>query len=171
VRIRPAVPADASGIGETHASAWETAYDHIFESSFLARAAGSRRDGWSHSLPRLLGAPGLVLVAERLGTVVGFAHAGPERADRAMAEIYGFFVHPDAWGSGIAAALMEAACASLPREWTNVVLWTLRDAGRARRFYEKVGFDMTGRERAETLTDWSSGEAVERPAVEYIRPL
>lgn len=171
LRIRPAVLADAGGIGNTHATAWEAAYGNIFDPSFLTRAAHGRRVGWTHALPRLLAAPNLVLVAERVGTVVGFAHAGPDKTDRALAEIYAFYTHPDTWGSGAAALLMEAACSSLARKWTSVALWTFRDADRARRFYEKVGFQPTGREKAEKLTDWASDEGVERQAVEYTRPL
>jgi hypothetical protein len=49
----------------------------------------------------------------------------------------------------------------------HAMLWTFRDAGRARRFYEKVGYTLTGRERAEELTNWSTGTTVARPAVQY----
>ena len=55
--------------------------------------------------------------------------------------------------------------------WCEVFLWTLRDAARARRFYEKVGFRLTGNTRAETLTNWTTGAGAERPAVEYATTL
>jgi GNAT superfamily N-acetyltransferase len=170
-RVRSAVPADAHAIGETHAAAWTAAYDHIFEASFLARAADGRRIGWPRALPNLLIAPSLVLVAERDGQVVAFAHAGPEPTDPVGAEIYGFYVHPAVWGTGIAANLMTHTCSALAHHKQGVVLWTLRDAGRARHFYEKVHFRTTGRERAESLSDWTSGISVERAAVEYTKSL
>ena len=44
----------------------------------------------------------------------------------------------------------------------DVVLWTLQDAHRARSFYEKVGFRLTGREKREPLSNWLTGEAVEQ---------
>jgi hypothetical protein len=43
IRVRPAREADADAIGETLAAAWTAAYDHIFDASFLASAAESRR--------------------------------------------------------------------------------------------------------------------------------
>jgi len=171
LRVRPAELADAAAIGETHAAAWTAAYDHIFDASFLARAADGRRVGWRQSLPVLLVAPSVVLVAECDGQVVGFAHAGPEPASPLAAEIFGFYVHPSLWGSGVADDLMTHTCSILADDRSEVVLWTFRDAGRARRFYEKAGFRTTGRTRAESLSDWTSGVSVERPAVEYLKSL
>jgi predicted GNAT family acetyltransferase len=170
LRIRHAAPEDADAIGDTHAAAWNAAYTHIFDPAFLASAAQGRRDGWRQTLPRLILAPNIVLVAERDGEVIGFAHASTEAAEPAVAEIHGFYVHPDAWGSDVAEALMTQTCSALAAN-SGVVLWTLREAQRARRFYEKVGFRTTGRERAESLSDWTSGASVERPAVEYARTL
>jgi ribosomal protein S18 acetylase RimI-like enzyme len=171
VRVRSAVQTDAAAIGETHAAAWTTAYDHIFEASFLARAADGRRVGWRQSLPGLLVAPSFVLVAECDGRVMGFAHAGPEPANPGAAEIFGFYVHPAVWGSGVADHLMTHTCSVLADDTTEVVVWTFRDAARARRFYERADFRTTGRTRDEALSDWTSGVTVERPAVEYLKSL
>ena len=57
--------------------------------------------------------------------VVGFAHVGPERTpdgdvtvdfaargprfEQPVGEVYGFYLHPDAWGSGVATTLMRRA--------------------------------------------------------------
>jgi GNAT superfamily N-acetyltransferase len=61
--------------------------------------------------------------------------------------VYAFYLHPDAWGSGAAAALM-ARCHEYLTDtgYTEAVLWVLRDNPRARRFYENVGWSPTGRE-------------------------
>jgi ribosomal protein S18 acetylase RimI-like enzyme len=170
-RIRPATPPDGEGIGEVHAASWTAAYGDILDANFLARAAGGRRRRWPSLLPTLLETPGLVLVAERETQIVGFAHAGPDNQGRPIAEIYGFYTHPDVWGSGAATELMTETCSTLAEGFGEVVLWTLRDAGRARRFYEKAGFRATGIEKAEPLTDWTTRETVERPAIEYIKSL
>lgn len=171
VRVRSAVQTDAGAIGETHAAAWTAAYDHIFEASFLARAADGRRVGWPQVLSGLLVAPSFVLVAECDGRVAGFAHAGPEPANPVAAEIFGFYVHPAVWGSGVADHLMTHTCSAFADDTSEVVLWTFRDAGRARRFYEKADFRTTGRERAESVSDWTSGVSVELPSVEYVKSL
>jgi GNAT superfamily N-acetyltransferase len=166
LHVREAVAADGDEIGEAHAAAWLAAYDHIFAADFLESAAESRRRGWPSVIRHLLAPPNIVLVGVLAGRVVAFSHATPATAPD-MAEINGFYCHPDAWGSGTAAALMTQTEAVLADGCSAVFLWTLRDAARARRFYEKAGFHLTGNERDEQLTDWTTGIAVERPAVEY----
>ena len=41
---------------------------------------------------------------------------------------------------------MTRTCAILAADWHEVILWTLRDAARARRFYEKTGYRASGQE-------------------------
>src|SRR4051812_33417958 len=144
IHIRPAVAADARAIGEAHGSAWEAAYGHIFEQPFLAGAADSRRLGWIDMIGPLLIAPNFVLVAELDGLVLGYAHGAPAGDGEPRGEIHGFYSQPAAWGTGSATRLMTEACAILATTWSEVVLWTLRDAHRARSFYEKSGFRLTG---------------------------
>src|SRR5689334_1221714 len=64
LRVRHAVAADGAAIAETHASSWEAAYVHIFDASFLAAAAQSRRVGWRDSTSRIWTPPNVLLVAE-----------------------------------------------------------------------------------------------------------
>jgi ribosomal protein S18 acetylase RimI-like enzyme len=169
VHVRHATLYDADGIGETHAESWLAAYRHIFDAGFLARSADSRRHGWGRSLSALLVPPNFVLVAEVDGRIVGFASARPSDRGSSVGEVSGFYAHPDVWGSGAARDLMSETCAILAADYTDVVVWTLRDAPQARRFYEKAGFRVTGEEKMDPLTDWSTGERVERPAVEYLK--
>jgi predicted GNAT family acetyltransferase len=102
--------------------------------------------------------------------VVAFAHATPTAVPD-TAEITGFYCHPAAWGTGIAVALMTRTNDELAKHFSNVILWTARDAARARRFYEKVGFQLTGNTRDEPLTNWTTGEAAECMIVEYTTSL
>jgi len=169
IQVRAGVTGDADAIGQAHATAWVAAYDHIFEWEFLLAGATGRRRGWSQTIERLLQPPNVLLVGEADGRVVAFAHARP--AEHGRAEVRGFYCHPYGWGSGIAALLMAKTTGVLADEFNEVFLWTLRDAARARRFYEKIGYRPTGNEREEPLTDWSTGVTVERPAVEYARTL
>ena len=55
-------------------------------------------------------------------------------------------VRPDQWGSGLAATLMDAVPSRL--------LWCLRENHRARRFYERLGWRPTGREKLETFVPY-----------------
>jgi GNAT superfamily N-acetyltransferase len=169
--VRPATTDDGDAIGAAHAAAWLAAYGHIFDATFLAAAADSRRAGWPRALEQLLGPPNLLLVGELDHRVVAYAHAAPSLDTRKTAEIHGFYSHPDVWGTGIAPMLMTKMCAALAGEFEDVILWTLREAHRARRFYEKAGFCATGSTRSESLSDWITGMVQEAPAVEYARPL
>jgi N-acetylglutamate synthase-like GNAT family acetyltransferase len=166
VQIREAVEGDGDAIGEAHAAAWLAAYTQIFESDSLDAAAESRRSEWPSAIRDLLAPPNILLVGAVNGRVVAFAHAAPVTAPD-TAEITGFYCHPDAWGTGISAALMTQTKVALADCVRGVFLWTLRDAARARRFYAKVGFRLIGSTRAETLTNWTTGAAAARPAVEF----
>ncbi|MDO8363467.1 MAG: GNAT family N-acetyltransferase [Actinomycetota bacterium] len=65
---------------------------------------------------------------------------------RGRGEVYGFYLHPDSWGSGAAGALMARCTESLrTMGFMEAVLWVLRDNPRARAFYEKAGWLATGR--------------------------
>jgi GNAT superfamily N-acetyltransferase len=92
-------------------------------------------------------------------------------ASSPVGEIHGFYSNPAAWGTGAATLLMTEACSILATTWRDVVLWTMQEAHRARSFYEKVGFRLTGAEKREKLSNWLTGETVEQTAVQYGKPL
>ncbi|RYP85689.1 GNAT family N-acetyltransferase [Nocardioides guangzhouensis] len=57
-------------------------------------------------------------------------------------------VRPDAWGSGLARQAMNRALAGIAAGGLGrAVLWCLADNGRARGFYEHLGWRTTGREQ------------------------
>jgi GNAT superfamily N-acetyltransferase len=169
IAIREAVEADGVAIGEAHCASWLAAYGHIFDADFLTAAAESRRTGWPNVIRKHLVPPQVLLVAEFDGRVVAFAHALPRSAD--VAEITGFYCHPDAWGTGVSAALMSETKRTFAATSKSAFLWTLRDAARAHHFYEKVGFGLTGNTQDHPMTNWTTGVGVACPAVEYAAPL
>ena len=114
----------------------------------------SRRNmwrSWTHSLT-----PNRRMqVAEVGGRLVGFAHTGDsddqacvsatDPLDR-FGELFGFYVHPDAWGSGAATALMDAALQHLvDLGHRRAVVWTLSDAAGPAASTSKSGWVETGR--------------------------
>lgn len=169
--VRDARPSDGSAIGEAHAAAWLQAYREFFDPGFLRQAAAGRRAGWPHAIERILTEDALLLVGTLDGAVTAFAHAGPSHHDSGVGEVLGFYSHPMAWGTGLAFLLMTETCSRLTGRWDRVILWTHRDAGRARHFYEKAGFRATGGERFETFSDWIGTSTAEVPTVEYARQL
>jgi RimJ/RimL family protein N-acetyltransferase len=163
--VRQATVADGEEIGDAHASAWEVAYADLFEPDVLRQAAALRRTMWSQRLASSdFDFTGL-LVAYHGGRVVGFSEFGKDREDTGRGEIFGFYLHPAAWGQGAATQLMAASLRGLANLGLDpVVVWTHPGAGRAQSFYVKSGFKATGRSRVETL-----GSGIDAPELEFVR--
>lgn len=151
IEIRDAVPADAGEIATAHVAAWRVAYrgivpDHYLDGDEFER---SRFAGWKTALNEGRDADedplGQLLVPVLNGRVVGFGVFGRERVDTGTdasgrGELYGFYLHPDVWGIGIAGTLIDRCHAGLAERFDDAVLWVLRDNARARRFYERSGW-------------------------------
>mgnify|MGYP003734357905 CR=1 FL=1 len=164
ITVREARPDDADALAAAHIEGWRVGYRGLVPDEYLdaPRFAEQRLDTWrawtwGDNLPG-----SQVFVAERAGRVVGFGFCGPARVDptcdqisaptgggvsTTLGEVYAFYVHPDAWGSGAAPALM-ARCHEYLHDngYERAVLWVLRDNPRARAFYEKSGWLTTGAE-------------------------
>ena len=134
---------DAAAIAEVHTRSWESAYAHAFGAENLATIDVSRRrDWWERCIAR---GEGTVLVAELEGSVVAFASVGPSRDADAEGELYAIYALPQAWGSGVGSALMDAGVAALrDAGYRDAVLYVLDDNPRARRFYEREGWSVDG---------------------------
>ena len=165
IEVRAATLDDVDAIASAHIDGWRVGYRGVVPDDYLDAEdfATSRRDRWR------TWAPGAdedrVFVVALQGRVVGFGHVGPERLDpvcdhsgsdeaieisgSGRAEVYAFYLHPTAWGSGGAGALMSR-CEEFLRDegYRSAVLWVLRDNPRARSFYEKAGWIVTGQESA-----------------------
>jgi ribosomal protein S18 acetylase RimI-like enzyme len=154
--IRPAVRDDADAITDVQVASWRAGYAHVFPESVLYADDfdATRRAFWS----AWRFSPGHRLAVATVPSddvdgrgerVIGFSSYGPER-ERARgftgrAELYAFYFHPDAWGSGAATALMQHTEERFRAEgFETAVLWVLDDNPRARRFYERFGWEPTG---------------------------
>ena len=187
IEVREATIDDADAIATAHIDGWRAGYRGVVPDEYLDadEFATSRRERWRAwtwwSFPE-----SQVFVVAIEGRVVGFAHAGPERVDpvcdrrgtntisetaagetpaASRGEVYAFFLHSSAWGSGAAGALMSRCEAFLRDDgYGSAVLWVLRDNRRALTFCEKAGWVFTGQE-----STFSALESVERalPEVQY----
>ena len=156
--IRDARPEDAHAIGEAHAEAWRVGYARQFPADVLAQEVAYRRTGWDAETVRSSSeGDEVLLVAEDDQGVCGFVHG-------VAGQVGGLYVHPRAWGTGAAAALVEAVLPSIGGE--DAVLWTLEASGRARRFYERTGWLLTGESREREFLG-----GVTRRLVQYARRL
>jgi GNAT superfamily N-acetyltransferase len=170
--VRVATERDGPAIGEVHAASWLAAYARILDPEFLERAATGREQGWQFAMSRVLVPSNLVLVAGYEDRISGFSHSGPTDDGSDALEIFAFYCHPQSWGSGLADALMHETCGVLSTAAHRALLWTPREAHRARRFYERTGFRLTGRTRTEELNDWTrTPTRAIVSVVEYFRDL
>ncbi|MGI5126567.1 N-acetyltransferase family protein [Pseudonocardia sp. CA-107938] len=162
IAVRPAGVADSAVVGEIHAESWSVAYAPFFEPDFAAGQIADRRIRWTDRLRA-----GGVLLGTVGGRPLAFSWAGPSPSRAGIAELYGFYGHPDGWGSGVAAALMAETLAVVRAGgYDRVHLWTMRDTPQSRRFYAKSGFVETG-----AFRDHDFGDGRPLVQVEYERAL
>jgi ribosomal protein S18 acetylase RimI-like enzyme len=148
VTVRPATVADAPAMGRLHVRAWQAAYRGHMPDEYLDGLRPEDRAAWWDGALRREDRPGVVLVAEADGEVVGFAALGPSANPEGAGELFAINVDPDHWGTGAGRALLEAAQAELARMgFAELVLWVLPGNARARRFYERAGWAADGAEQ------------------------
>jgi ribosomal protein S18 acetylase RimI-like enzyme len=147
MNVRPARATDIPAIAEVIVSAWQAAYRGILPDEWLDAMSIPRiEESW---IGGLQDETYKVLVVEADGCARGFVGFGAARGDDLdpdrVGELYAIYVHPEWWGRGAGRALLSEALAALrERGYAHVVLWTMRDNARARRFYERAGLVWDG---------------------------
>ena len=167
--IRPMVLADCDRVAEIRVRGWQSAYRGLIPQSYLD-AMSMARDAERHRTRFAQGDGSVVnLVAERDGEVMGWACHGPYRDGEVRttdAELYAVYVDPRRYGTGIGhALLLEALWNRTALGHDRMYLWVLKDNTRARRFYERAGFEADGTEEP------FEADGVSVPEVRYARPL
>ena len=136
----------------------------MFQPDFATCAVESRRGLWHQ---RIAGGTGSILVAELDGRRQALSFCLSSSTPPGLAEIYSFYAHPVASGSGVAASLMTDTLRSLhDNGFAEVHLWTLRNTPQSRRFYTKSGFTESGAVRT---YDFGDGRPFDQ--LEYRRPV
>lgn len=146
--IRDAVADDAEAVAGVHVRSWQSAYEGLIDQEVLdGLSVSERAEGWrrifADPLPTSLG----TLVAERDGTVVGWASFGSGRDPDGLddAELYGIYADPTAWSTGAGHALLDAAeQRMIDARHTRAYLWVLDGNDRADGFYARHGWELDG---------------------------
>ncbi|MEU4386180.1 N-acetyltransferase [Promicromonospora sp. NPDC023805] len=151
VTIRPATTTDAEAIARVDIASWRGAYSEILSDSYLSSLdVGERAGRWNAAVAAR---DVTVLVAEDESGTVGFTSVGPSRdedAEPGDREIYAIYLHPRAWGTGVARDLMRTVLDGLT-PGTVVSLWILEGNERAQHFYRRHGFQPDGTERIDDI--------------------
>jgi putative acetyltransferase len=128
--LRAYTPADEDAAIALWQRAWQQAYPQI--------DFGARLDWWRERWRGELVPACTITVAMAGEAMAGFVTVEPRTS-----YLDQLVVAPEAWGSGAAAALVDAAKRTSP---SGLDLHVNRDNARAIRFYEKHGFAVSGEE-------------------------
>ena len=139
--LRPYTPADEDAAIELWRRTWQLHYPQI---DFAERV-----DWWRQRWRDQLVPAATVTIAESGGRMVGFVTVDPRSFDLDQ-----IVVAPEAWGIGVAAALIAEAKRISPR---GLDLHVNTDNTRDIRFYEKHGFAISGE-----AINWRSGAPVHK---------
>ena len=124
--IRLATTTDARVLAEVRVRSWQVGYEGIADARFLAAMSEDQNEErWREIIDAR---DEVIRVAAVDGRVVAFASYGPYRAtaidavieSQAVGELYGFYVHPDSWGTGLANELHSDALEGLARRQLGV---------------------------------------------------
>jgi GNAT superfamily N-acetyltransferase len=145
---RDATAADLSAIDRVFRQSFCETFAHLYQPKDLAAfLAQFTPEAWADEFDD---ASYRFRVAEVDGQVVGYVKLGPSalpvETDRRAVELRQIYVLKDHHGSGIAAALSKWAIDEARRlRFEELYLTVYVDNHRARRFYERYGFQPVGR--------------------------
>ena len=128
ISLRPYAPRDEDAAIALWLRTWQATYPQI--------DFAERLDWWRDTLARRIDRVGRHRVAEAGGEPIGFVTVDPRT--RYLDQIV---VAPEAWASGVGAALIAVAKQLSP---AGLDLDVNTDNARAIRFYERLGFSVTG---------------------------
>jgi GNAT superfamily N-acetyltransferase len=140
--IRPADADDAEGFSRAYEVSWDASMGVMVGRPLAKFVPYEERVERARTTFAELPPGAGAWVAERGGEIVGVAvRVGPE--------LRSLYVVPEAWGTGAAGALVDAALGAIRRDGASeATLWVVEENARARRFYEREGWEPTGETRA-----------------------
>ena len=148
VEYRDAAPADAASLRELFAESFVETFGHLYRASDLQEFLdGNSLAKWDGNLsdPEVA-----IHVAEADGVLAGFVELAPKKlpyeTDAPALELRRLYLRSSAHGRGIADRLMQWALDEAARRGAEeLILSVYVDNHRARRFYERYGFEAVGR--------------------------
>ena len=147
---------DADAVATLHATSWRSAYRGVFTDHYLDHEADSeRRTAWRERLNT--SGPATAdwgLVAETdANRIVGFVYVQPAHDPVWGDYIDNLHVAPDLKGGGLGRQLMRGVAERLIQQDAArpVYLWVLDANTAARRFYERMGAEITDRQLSDPL--------------------
>lgn len=148
---------DRLAVSGIYEASWKFAYRDILPRDYLERIPAG---AWASGMERR-GMTTLVMLEEE--RYIGVSSCCESRFPEfdGWGEIVSLYLLPEYMGRGLGKPLLEAAVRALAGlGYRNVFLWVLEENRRARAFYEKAGFRLSG----ECRTDIIGGKTVREVA-------
>jgi GNAT superfamily N-acetyltransferase len=141
VALRDAELADMAELGILQLTCWREAYSHLLSPQFFSTVTAADRGARWTQIFGQMAPPERLLLAVDGDDLVGFACGGPsvEEASPRERELYALYIRHEHYGTGLGAALLDAAIGSGPAQ-----LWVAAENPRAIAFYQKHGFELNG---------------------------
>ncbi len=148
-----------------HVRSWQEAFPGLVPQAYLdSLSVEERTSTWESTLAGTDWPRQGTFVLEEDGGVVGFVHLRPSRDDDVVVgveagrgevgEVVTLYLRASAWGGGGGRALLDVALGEFRRAgFAWATLWVLATNDRARRFYERCGWETDG---ADKLHDWGA---------------
>ncbi|HEX2625904.1 MAG TPA: 2-amino-4-hydroxy-6-hydroxymethyldihydropteridine diphosphokinase [Candidatus Limnocylindrales bacterium] len=137
IDIRPARAADADEVAKTHTAAAQASYRGYGPPD--PGGFERRTNLWREVLPKPDNRTWVAVDGE---LIVGLLNIGSFREHPDAGAVRTLYVLPGWWGSGVGQRLMELAHGELARDFDHALLTVLARNGRARRFYERNGWEL-----------------------------
>lgn len=140
IEVRQAEPTDADDFARVIVASWRAGYRGILPDEVLARLSVEERTRmWRGILSEKKGA---AFVASRDSVMVGTAHIGAG-SETGTFELFCIYVLEKEWGSGVGVQLLQSVMGEARKSGAvKITAWVLLDNARARRFYERMGFEI-----------------------------
>ena len=152
VTIRRASPDDVGALGGVTARAYAAAYPGIVPPVVLDEWIAHGPEMWTRwrdaQAERGPDHPSRAWVAERDGTILGYATTSPATSEYlpppdGAGELTNLYLDPAAIGTGVGRLLYERAISDLfARGFDPLVVWAFRDNPKAREFYPRMGLTL-----------------------------
>lgn len=141
-KTREAIQSDCDWIGKVYCDSWKAAYQNLLPKAYLDSLTAE------NCMPDKVSDNDIVLAEQE--RVLGICHISEarHRDKKEWGEVVAIYLLPEIWGSGAGSELFQTALRKLKQNgFKRVCLWVLKDNIRARTFYEKNGFRVSGSER------------------------
>lgn len=144
--IRWVAEEDADALGNIHSASWRAAYKGIIPDSVLDGFTPEKRaERFRNAMRNKNEETSIILVNSMPAGFITLGKCRDEDAGTGWGEIWGIYMHPDYWHSGIGSLLFNWGLEELgERGFDTAALWVLEGNSRARKFYEKHGFEKEG---------------------------